>query len=307
MSVISKSQKSLLLLAMLAGVSSASLAAQEQGQEQPQEQTQEQEQSQAQPQAAPAADVSAKIYGAQPTVGPEIKGIISARSGDRMQVTAADGTRSIITINDATRISASKGFFGLNRDRLAAASLLNGLPVDVKTIQSGGGLVASQIKLQNKDLKTASMIHNGTDQRFSEQTAATEALRGRMGDIDKYNVKTTTNVNFDTGKAVLSAQAKNDLCAAATAADGVNNALLLVVGYTDSTGSADYNQTLSEKRASKVVNYLQQACGWKPYRMLTPTGMSEADPLADNNTVEGKAQNRRVAVNVLVSKGLDGL
>ena len=87
----------------------------------------------------------------------------------------------------------------------------------------------------------------------------------------------------------------------------MNNALLLVVGYTDSTGSDDFNQELSEKRASRVVNYLQQTCGWKPYRMLTPTGMSEADPLSSNDTVEGKAQNRRVAVNVLVSKGLDGL
>lgn len=74
-----------------------------------------------------------------------------------------------------------------------------------------------------------------------------------------------------------------------------------------STGSEELNQQLSEKRAGRVVNYLQQACGWKPYRMLTPTGMAEADPAASNDTVEGKAQNCRVAVNILVSKGLDGL
>ena len=132
-------------------------------------------------------------------------------------------------------------------------------------------------------------------------------MRGRMGDIDKYNIKSTMNVNFDTGKAVLSEQAKADLCATASQAEGMDNALLLVVGYTDSVGSEEYNQVLSEKRAGRVVNYLQQACGWKPYRMLTPTGMAEADPTADNSTPEGKAQNRRVAVNVLVSKGLDGL
>jgi outer membrane protein OmpA-like peptidoglycan-associated protein len=289
MRVISKKPKYFLMLALISGVSSGSLAAQTQD--------------------APAADVSASasLPPAETTAGAEIKGIISARSGDRMQVTAADGTKSVITINDATRISASKGFFGLNRSRLAATSLINGLPVTVKTVQSGGELVASQINLQNKDIKTASMIHNGTAQRFDEQTAATEALRGRMGEIDQYNVKSTTNVNFDTGKAVLSAQARNDLCAAASAAEGMSNALLLVVGYTDSTGGEEYNQTLSEKRAGRVVNYLQQACGWKPYRMLTPTGMAEADPLADNNTPEGKAQNRRVAVNILVSKGLDGL
>jgi outer membrane protein OmpA-like peptidoglycan-associated protein len=158
------------------------------------------------------------------------------------------------------------------------------------------------------------MIHTATAQRFSEHdaaiaqnAAATENLRGHVGDIDQYNVKGTTNVNFDTGKAALSSQAKNDLCATAAKAEGMDNALLLVVGYTDSTGSQELNQRLSEKRASSVVNYLQQACGWKPYRMLTPTGMSEADPVASNDTVDGKAQNRRVAVNILVSKGLDDL
>lgn len=66
------------------------------------------------------------------------------------------------------------------------------------------------------------------------------------------------------------------------------------------------NQTLSEKRAAAVVNYLQQVCKWKPYRMLTPTGMATSDPAADNTTASGRAQNRRVSVNVLVSKALDG-
>jgi outer membrane protein OmpA-like peptidoglycan-associated protein len=241
------------------------------------------------------------------TKGPDIEGIISARSGARMQVTTQDGTKSVVTINDATKIKASSGFLSLSRSKLPATSLLNGLPVSIKTLQGGGTLVATQVDLKGKDLKTATMIHNGTDQRFAEQTAATESLRGRMGDIDKYNVKSTTNVNFDTGKAVLSEQAKADLCSAATTAESMDNALLLVVGYTDSTGSEDLNQQLSEKRAARVVNYLQQVCHWKPYRMLTPTGMAEADPAASNDTEEGKAQNRRVAVNVLVSKGLDGL
>ena len=108
-------------------------------------------------------------------------------------------------------------------------------------------------------------------------------------------------------RLVLSEQAKADLCAAANQANSTDNALLLVVGYTDSTGSQELNQELSEKRATRVVNYLQQSCGWKPYRMLTPTGMAEADPAADNSTAEGKRQNRRVAVNIMVSKAVDGL
>jgi OmpA-OmpF porin, OOP family len=239
------------------------------------------------------------------TKGPEIKGIISARTDDRMKVTTADGNSTIIAVTDATKIGGG-GLFGGSR-KLDPKALLNGLPVTVKTMQSGDGLIASQINFRKGDLKTASMIRNGTAQQFEEQTAATQALRGRMGDIDKYNIKGTTNVYFDTGKAVLSEQAKAELCSAATKAAATDNALMLVVGYTDSVGSEDYNQTLSEKRASRVINYLQQACRWQPYRMLTPTGMAESDPAADNSTPQGKAQNRRVSVNVLVSKSVDGL
>ena len=297
MSIISTNPRRLLLLAMLAGPASAGLAQQ--------------------PQDPSETDVT--VYGSPPpaaemTEGPKIEGIISARSDGRMQVTTADGARTAIAITDETRVKSSGGFLGLDRNELTADSLLNGLPVTVETLQWSGGLVASKVDLKNKDLKTASMIHNGTDQRFaaqgaaiSQNAAATEALRGRVGDIDQYNVKSTTNVNFDTGKAVLSEQAKADLCATAATAEQLDNALLLVVGYTDSTGSEEFNQQLSEKRAGRVVNHLQQACGWKPYRMLTPTGMAEADPAASNDTVEGKAQNRRVAVNILVSKAVEGL
>lgn len=296
MGAVSKSSGMLLALAMLAGP--ATLAAQQQEQQEQQDTS--------------GGDVMATVVGTLPspdqmTKGPKVEGIISARTDGRMQVTTADGSNTTIAIADYTKIKSSGGFLGLSRDKLAANQLLNGLPVTVDTLQWDGGLVASQVALKSKDLRTASMIHTGTDQRFAEQTAATEALRGRVGDIDQYNIKGTTNVNFDVGKAVLSEQGKADLCAAATQAEGMDNALLLVVGYTDSTGSQELNQALSEKRAARVVNHLQQACGWKPYRMLTPTGMAEADPAADNSTPEGKAQNRRVAVNIMVSKGLDGL
>ena len=279
--------------------------------------------------ALPAwSGVSAQIQGPNPITvtgqmptdltglpeGPEIKGIISARKGGQMQVTTADGNPTAILVSQATDIQSSGGFLGLDKDRLGADALLNGLPVTVQTAQWSGGLVATKVRLSNKDLETASMIRNGTAQRFGEHdvaiahnAAATEALRGRVGDIDKYNVKGTTNIYFDTGKWAVSHEEEAQLCAAADQAKAMDNALLLVVGYTDAVGSEDYNQVLSERRAAKVVNYLQQKCGWAPYRMLTPTGMAEADPAADNTTAEGKAQNRRVAVNILVSKAVEGM
>lgn len=292
MSVVSRSPKALLMLAMLAVPSGTMLA---------------------QAQDAYDSQASTTVYGTPPAdltglpKGPEVEGLISARNAERMQVTTEEGANTIVAISEATEIRAGGGFLGLSRSKLASNQLLNGLPVTVQTVEWNGTLVASRIALKNKDYKTASMIRSGTAQGFAQQTAATEALKGRLGDIDKYNIKSTTNVNFDFGKAALSSQAKNDLCVAAQQAEATDNALLLVVGYTDSVGSQEVNQVLSERRASAVVNYLQQACGWKPYRMLTPTGMAEADPLADNSTAHGKAQNRRVAVNVLVSKSVDGL
>lgn len=267
----------------------------------------------AQDQSAGHGEVMATVYGQPPADltgmpdGPVIEGIISARNGEKMRIAGADGTSTVIFISEATEIRGSKGLFDGNRSEVFRNVLINGLPVTVKTARWGGSLVASEVRYKKKDLKIATMIHNGTSQRFDDQAAATESLRARMGDIDKYNIKSTTNVYFDTGKTVLSARAKADLCATATEAGATDNAVLLVLGYTDSTGSEELNQQLSEKRASRVVNHLQQACGWKPYRMLTPTGMAEADPLADNRTAQGKAQNRRVSINVLVSKAMDGM
>jgi len=260
------------------------------------------------------------VYGSPPVDlseladGPDLEGFISAREGRRLQVTSEDGTATQIILSDGTEIRASGGFLGLARARLASEELLNGLPVEIETVAWGDRLIASEVKLKSSDLETARMIRTGTSQQFAQQgaaieqnTAATEALRGRFGDIDQYNIKGTTNVYFDTGKFNLTGEARRELCNAAMQAERMDNALLLVVGYTDSTGTYEINQELSEKRAGRVTNFLQQQCGWKPWRMLTPTGMAEADPAADNTTAYGKAQNRRVAVNVLVSKSVDGM
>lgn len=239
--------------------------------------------------------------------GRDVEGFISARNGNRLQITGADGTRTVIALSEGTEIRGRGGFLGVSRTALASNQLLNGLPVSVETVQWGDVLVASHVRLKNSDLQTASMIRNGTEQGFAEQTAATAALRSRMADIDQYNIKRTTNVYFDTGRWQISPQAQAELCDTVRQAEGTNNALLLVVGYTDDVGDQEYNQTLSERRAARVVNHLQQQCRWAPFRMLTPTGMAEADPAADNTTAQGRAQNRRVSVNILVSKAVDGL
>ena len=267
------------------------------------------------PMAAPAlaqdgSDID--VYGSALTEGPEIEGIITARSGETIQVTTEDGQTATVIVDDGTEVKATGGFLGLGSKALRTNQLLNGIPVEVETLQFDGGLVAKQIKLKGSDLETAAMIRGATQQQFAEHradidanAAAAEALRGSMANIDQYNVKGVTNVYFDSGKWNITPEGRQEICAIATDAEAMDNALLLVVGYTDSDGSQDYNQVLSERRAGRVVNFLQQECGWKPWRMLTPTGMAEADPAADNTTAYGKAQNRRVSVNILVSKATE--
>jgi outer membrane protein OmpA-like peptidoglycan-associated protein len=244
--------------------------------------------------------------------GPELEGFIAARRGSEMQITSPDGTSTMVAISDSTEVRSRGGFLGLGRNELDSASLLNGVPVTVRTVNWDGGLVASRVQFRDSDLRTAEMIRGATAQRFAENefaieenAAATEALRGRVANIDQYNIRGTTNAYFDTGKWQLTPAAERELCETASQAQQTDNALLLVVGYTDAVGDQDYNQTLSERRAGRVVNHLQQVCGWEPWRMLSPTGMAEADPLADNTTPAGRAQNRRVAVNILVSKAVD--
>lgn len=270
------------------------------------------------PVALPALAQSQEAVGEQITVqgqipsdlsgfpeGPELKGIISARNGELIQVTADDGSTNAFGISEATDIRGSGGFLGLSKREIASQQLLRGVPVTVQTVQWEGGLVAKRIRFKNSDLATAAIVRGGTAQQFANHDSRIEALRGRMGDIDKYNLKGTTSVYFDTGKWQLTPDSQRQLCETASQAGAMDNALLLVVGYTDAVGDEDYNQTLSERRAAKVVNYLQQQCRWAPYRMLTPTGMAESDPAADNQSEAGRAQNRRVSVNILVSKAVD--
>ncbi len=267
--------------------------------------------------------VTAPVPGAfeDMAVGPDVEGFISNRRGDRVEVTTQTGQVVSLVLTTETSVQARGGFLGLGSKDLGFDALLNGLPVKVDTREWTGGLVAERVRFSGSDFETAQMIAQGTNGRFARNEAlisentegveanarAAEALRGRFGDIDQYNVKSTCAVYFARGRSSLDANSRGVLCNAATEANQIDNALLLVVGYTDSTGSQEVNQRLSEKRAGAVVNYLQQQCGWAPYRMLTPTGFSESNPVADNTTEQGKAQNRRVEVNVLVSKSVDGI
>ena len=99
---------------------------------------------------------------------------------------------------------------------------------------------------------------------------------------------------FATGSAAVSGTAQNDLYAVARNLNQYPNSRVEVVGHTDNTGSAALNADLSQRRAQSVAGILA-AAGVSSQRLIA-TGASFNQPIASNNTPEGRAQNRRVEI-----------
>lgn len=99
-------------------------------------------------------------------------------------------------------------------------------------------------------------------------------------------------VRFDTNKSTLTATAKANLDKLIPVFQEYPDTNITIYGYTDSTGSAEYNLKLSGERAASVRNYLVSK-GLASSR-FSETGLGIADPIATNDTAEGRSQNRRV-------------
>src|SRR5256714_123618 len=142
------------------------------------------------------------------------------------------------------------------------------------------------------------------------QETADQAVAGvnqtneRISALDDYVPQETAAVNFRVGSAVLNADAKSKLDAVATKALNAKGYVLEVTGHADSTGSTERNRALSQRRADAVIRYLVEQHKIPLRRIITPYGFGELEPVADNKTREGRAQNRRVEVKILVNKGL---
>lgn len=126
----------------------------------------------------------------------------------------------------------------------------------------------------------------------------------RISALDDYTPQETTAVNFRTGSSILDTDAKSKLDAIATKALNSKAYVLEVTGYADSRGSIAHNRVLSQRRADAVITYLVEQHKIPLRRIVTPYGFGELDPVADNTTKTGRAENRRVEVKMLVNKGL---
>lgn len=136
------------------------------------------------------------------------------------------------------------------------------------------------------------VIGNKMDKQAREiQTALPGAQVERVGEGIKL-VLGENAVRFDTNKSTLTAAAKANLDKLVPVFNQYPDTNIQIYGYTDSTGSPEYNLTLSDQRAASVRAYLAGK-GLSSSRFVT-TGLGIADPIATNDTPEGRSQNRRV-------------
>ncbi len=144
-------------------------------------------------------------------------------------------------------------------------------------------------------------IGNYMDKQAEEMQRDLEGAKiERVGEGIK--ITFASGILFDVNKSSLQPSAQTNLQKLATILNKYPDTQILVEGHTDSDGNEDYNMDLSLRRANSVQNYLtsQQV---EPIRMHTQ-GYGETQPVASNETVEGKAQNRRVEIAVFANDKL---
>ncbi|SDZ04883.1 Outer membrane protein OmpA [Jannaschia faecimaris] len=158
---------------------------------------------------------------------------------------------------------------GSRADEIAAGAVVGGLI---------GGAIGSRLDRQAADLRA----QLGDDRILIRNTG------------EQLIVTLPQDILFDTDSASLRADLQSDIRALGRNLQQYPNTTVQVIGHTDSEGSAAYNQDLSERRARSVAGVLLEQ-GVSGSRIV-PIGRGEAQPIASNNSAEGRRQNRRVEI-----------
>jgi len=169
------------------------------------------------------------------------------------------------------------------------------------------GQVQELSEISNAARGGAKAAQETADTALSSATNANhgvEAANRRITSLDEYDVINTTMVYFKHGSSELSPESQDKL---KTLADTILNEkgyMVEVTGYASSDGDESYNRRLSQRRADSVIQYLAENFRIPLRRFITSFGYGEKQPVADNTTRAGRAENRRVEVKILVNMGL---
>ena len=134
------------------------------------------------------------------------------------------------------------------------------------------------------------------DNQAKELEKIAETKRTEQGLVTKLK----SDILFDTGKADLKDEAKNNLKQMAEIMKKYPENVLTIKGYTDNSGKAEKNEALSTKRADAVKQQLVLA--GLSESVIATKGMGAQNPIADNTTTDGKKQNRRVEIEITVDE-----
>ena len=148
---------------------------------------------------------------------------------------------------------------------------------------TAGALIGKKMDKQKKEL---------------EATLPEETQVETINNGEALRVTFDSGILFATNSSTLSEASRSALRKLAESLNQNPDTDIKIVGHTDNTGNVDYNQTLSEKRAKSVYNYLMADQGVSSKRMEYE-GKGIHQPVADNSTVEGRALNRRVEILIL--------
>ena len=196
-----------------------------------------------------------------------------------------------------TRVTTTEGRVDTAENRITAAE---------QNAQRLSGQLEELAAVANTARGGAKAAQETADQALAASKANSadiQATNDRISAIDNYEAKQNITVNFKVNSAVLSDEAKMALDEIATQAKAEKGYLIQVTGFASADGPEAKNRVLSERRADAVKRYLAEH-DIPLHRMINPFGFGELKPVAENNTREGRKQNRRVEVAILVNKGL---
>ena len=145
-------------------------------------------------------------------------------------------------------------------------------------------------------LAAGGALGNYYDKQAKELAAIADVVKGENG----IQVFLKNDILFDVNSAVLSTEAMQTLTDLNRVLKKYPKNRIVVQGFTDSTGSEEYNLKLSQQRAQVVYNYLLSN-GLKTLS-ITYVGYGEANPIASNDTEAGRAQNRRVVLSITANE-----
>jgi OmpA-OmpF porin, OOP family len=166
--------------------------------------------------------------------------------------------------------------------------------------QQGIQQAKSQADVAKQKALAAGQAADQANQNATQASRRVTSLAGTVENLDNYKSVNDTTVLFSFNKADLTRKDKEALDQFAQQMASQKHYIVQVEGYTDSTGSADYNYQLSQRRADAVIQYLAQKYGVPAYRIRL-IGLGKDNPVAQNTSAAGRAKNRRVDVTLMTN------